>query len=104
MDDDLVVVVDPSGGLATTRTSQRPLLVLVQPIAHLPRWALAVEAAQEHVPVERHLATYPRPTTWPCPPEWLQTASDSAGRPLAWLDVARVSHRLTTGYRTVAVN
>jgi hypothetical protein len=104
MDDDLLVVIDPGGALAATRTPQRPLLVVVKPIAHLPRWALAVEAAQEHVPVERHLAPFLRPAAWPCPQEWLQTASDSAGRDLAWLDVARVSHRLTTGYRTFAVN
>jgi hypothetical protein len=103
MDDDLLVVIDPSGALAETRTPQRPLLVVVQPIAHLPRWALAVESAQENVPIERHLAAYTRPPEWPCPQEWLQTASDSAGRPLAWLDVARVAHRLTTGYRTLAV-
>ena len=104
MDEDLLVVVDPSGALAANRTPHRPLLVVVQPIAHLPRWALAVQAAQENVPVERHLETFTRPTGWPCPQEWLQTASDSDGRPLAWLDVARVAHRLTTGYRTLAVN
>jgi hypothetical protein len=104
MDEDLLVVVDPSGSLASDRTSQRPLLIVVKPIAHLPRWALAVESAQEHVAVERQLAAFHRPPPWPCPQEWLQSASDSAGRPLAWLDVARVAHRLTTGYRTVAVN
>lgn len=104
MDDDLLVVVDPSGGLRNRRSSQRPLLVVLRPMAHLPHWALAVDSAQEQVPIERHLATYARPSTWPCPQEWLQTASDTAGRPLAWLDVARVGHRLTTGYRTLAVN
>lgn len=104
MDDDLLVVIDPSGSLASTHTPQRPLLVVVQPIAHLPRWALAVESAQENVPIERHLAAFARPASWPCPQEWLQTASDSTGRPLGWLDVARVAHRLTTGYRTLAVS
>lgn len=103
MDDDLLVVVDPGGALSLTCTPQRPLLVMMNPIAHLPRWALAVESAQENVPVERHLAAFQRPPAWPCPQEWLQTASDSAGRPLAWLDVARVAHRLATGYRTLAV-
>jgi hypothetical protein len=104
MDEDLLVVVDPSGALAASRTPQRPLLVVVQPIAHLPRWALAVESAQESFPVERQLAVYARPGDWPCPQEWLQTARDSTGRPLAWLDVARVAHRLSTGYHTLAVN
>lgn len=104
MNDDLLVVIDPSGALAGTSTPQRPLLVVVDTIAHLPRWALAVEAAQEEVAVERHLASYPRPAAWPCPHEWLQSACDSDGRSLAWLDVARVSHQLTTGYRTMAVN
>ena len=104
MGDDLLVVIDPAGALADMRTPQRPLLLVVNPIAHLPRWALAVDAAQKDVPVERHLASYQRPASWPCPQEWLQSAYDSAGRSLAWLDVARVSQRLTTGYRTMAVN
>jgi hypothetical protein len=104
MHDDLLVVVDPSGALSACRAARRPLLVVVRPIPHLPRWALAVESAQEDVAVERHFATQQRPDGWPCPPEWLQTASDSDGHPLAWLDVARVAHRLTTGYRMLAVN
>src|SRR6187551_1235829 len=60
MEDDLLVVIDPSGALSATRTPQRPLLVVVQPIAHLPRWALAVESAQENVPIERQLAAFVR--------------------------------------------
>jgi len=104
MDDDLLVVIDPSGVLATTHASQRPLLVVMNGPAHLPRWALAVESAQAHVPVQRRHAAFQRPRAWPCPQEWLQTASDAAGRSLAWLDVARVAQRLTNGYRTLSVN
>jgi hypothetical protein len=105
MDEELLVVVDPSGALAHARgQSRRPLLVVLAPIAHLPRWALAVESAQEQVLVERHLAPCAHPERWPCPPEWLQSANDAAGRPLAWLDVARVAQRLATGYRSLALN
>jgi hypothetical protein len=106
MDEDLLVVVDLSGAMSSQagQSPRRPLLVVLEAIGHLPRWALAVEAAQEHVPVERHLVPYARPPAWPCPQEWLQSASDSAGRPLAWLDVARVAHRLVNGYQSLAVN
>ena len=106
MDEELLVVVDPSGALSAlpNPVPRRPLLVVVAPIAHLPRWALAVESAQEHVQIERHLAVHARPANWPCPPEWLQSGHDAAGRPLAWLDVARVAQRLATGYQALAMN
>ena len=106
LDEELLVVVDPSGAMANLPNPgpRRPLLVVVAPIAHLPRWALAVESAQEHVLVERRLAAFARPPGWACPPEWLQSAHDTDGRPLAWLDVARVAQRLATGYQALALN
>ncbi len=106
MDQELLVVVDPTGALSSSANTRplRPLLVVLAPIGQLPRWALAVESAQEHVLVERHLISYARPRAWPCPQEWLQDGRDASGRTLAWLDVARVAQHLATGYQVLAMN